>query len=751
MKKIAIEAFKPSLVLSFMLSAVLVTAIFSAYDTPVISVWNLISVLICGASFALCRYVDIHRGYRSLYIVVAFAFALLAFGNAISDIGYLIGFMQCLLTGEAEDKNRFLIALLTIFPIFFSTTVYYMSNVAYRISYLTLISIIPCVLYVKIAYDMDNAYIALIAIINMGIYIAHSYTSKNSGERVIGGRNAFIAALGFVLAVLMVVSVIPKEDEARYYDLFEAKFMNGNIGLPVGESFSKLGDTSGNADNYKDLNNRRLYNVYGKNVPYLKRQNFDYYDFSNDNWYSDKELKRLHYTPEEWFERGRKRNLTALQAAIKTAEEYSPDFATKYGLEEIANSDTIIDSLNPIYVQATNFETIYYLASARCVSVNVRTPRDLYYVTQSGTFRSVRNKHQADIVYQINTYDEFDVVGSWLELGGSNINEATEKNMLYELNNVLEENNSPFAEFTQEYIQLDDEARTYKKSCETNTSKISAQVKELAEKITKNCTYDWEKAEALQNYFYDNDFVYDIEYTSEDTSPEYFLFESKTGTCSDFASAYVLLARAVGLTVRYTEGFAPEATDEEGLYTISDSNSHAYPEVYIQNIGWLVYEPTVASEYNSFEDKGKSNWFDFSVLKLDTGLFSAIACMSVTVLILLLFARFVVPAVQELMFMRKIKMKSPAWCVLLVYKRIAGKTTVRLTGDNSSRTPYELANLLENRIGSNIYPIAFILESAVYGGVQPTEEEKREVIEIYVKLKEEIREFKKRSKRNKKQ
>ncbi len=83
-------------------------------------------------------------------------------------------------------------------------------------------------------------------------------------------------------------------------------------------------------------------------------------------------------------------------------------------------------------------------------------------------------------------------------------------------------------------------------------------------------------------------------------TPEYFLFESKTGICSDFADAYVLLARAAGLTARYAEGFVPQPSPENaGTYFIYSDNAHAYPEVYIPVAGWTRFEPTPAGYIGS--------------------------------------------------------------------------------------------------------------------------------------------------------
>jgi hypothetical protein len=725
-------------VMPLLLSEVLVCAMLSIYDIPGFALWSLVSLCICVAAFALCEYVNTHRNMGTLYIIAAIAAALLLFGNVTKDIGYGRGFMQWLLTGESDDEKNCIIALLTVFPLLFSMSVYYFSNVLYRMGYLTLISLMPCVIYVKIVSEPDNIYLVFIALLNMGICIAHNY-GRNKNERLIGGKNAIAAAVGFAFVVLMAVSLIPKEEEARYYDRFEAVFINGNTGLKIGENFSKLGETSGNADNYNELNNRRMYNVYGTDVPYLKRQTFDYYNFARDNWYPDKAIEAPTYTPYEWFERSSNLNLTALRYAMADAESYSPGFAEKYGLEQLIQTNDVVDTVNDIYIQALNFSAEYYLSTARCVSLGVMNSDD-YYATKSGTFQTKwEQKHPSNIVYRVNTYNEFEVVDRWIELGGASFENDTEKAMLRELDTILTENDSPFAEAADAFVRLNDEAESYRNDCEKNTSKISDKMVKLARDITKDCTYDWEKAEALQNYFHDNDFIYDIEYTAEDTSPEYFLFKSKTGTCSDFASAYVLLARAAGLTVRYTEGYAPQQTDDPTMYTVSDKDSHAYPEVYIQNIGWLVYEPTVASRYNGFEDVSDDKSFSFWSLKPDTGLFCVIACMAALALVAMLAVRKGFPAVSEYLFMKRIGRETPAWCVLLVYKRIARKTVVPITGDNSNRTPYELAVCLDKLMGFDMYELAYLTETTVYGGVRPTEEDKRRTIEKYKELKGRIR------------
>ncbi len=77
--------------------------------------------------------------------------------------------------------------------------------------------------------------------------------------------------------------------------------------------------------------------------------------------------------------------------------------------------------------------------------------------------------------------------------------------------------------------------------------------------------------------------------TKADTIDD-FVFDGKQGFCLYFASAFVLLAREGGLPARLVEGFRVEL-DERGLGTISGSNAHAWPEVWIDG-EWRIFEPT---------------------------------------------------------------------------------------------------------------------------------------------------------------
>lgn len=72
---------------------------------------------------------------------------------------------------------------------------------------------------------------------------------------------------------------------------------------------------------------------------------------------------------------------------------------------------------------------------------------------------------------------------------------------------------------------------------------------------------------------------------------DYFLFENRQGYCTYFATAFVLLAREEGFPARYVQGFCVPA-DKDGDTTVYSNMAHAWPEVYVDGVGWIPFEPT---------------------------------------------------------------------------------------------------------------------------------------------------------------
>jgi hypothetical protein len=74
---------------------------------------------------------------------------------------------------------------------------------------------------------------------------------------------------------------------------------------------------------------------------------------------------------------------------------------------------------------------------------------------------------------------------------------------------------------------------------------------------------------------------------------DYFLMTKQEGYCTYFATAFALLARAADIPTRYVQGYCiPKIPARGDTSEITSSMAHAWPEAYIEGIGWIPFEPT---------------------------------------------------------------------------------------------------------------------------------------------------------------
>ncbi|MBT9489524.1 MAG: DUF3488 domain-containing transglutaminase family protein [Rubrivivax sp.] len=74
-----------------------------------------------------------------------------------------------------------------------------------------------------------------------------------------------------------------------------------------------------------------------------------------------------------------------------------------------------------------------------------------------------------------------------------------------------------------------------------------------------------------------------------------FWFDRKLGFCEHFASAFVVVMRAMDIPARIVTGYQgadPQVVD--GWYVVRQSNAHAWAEVWIEDEGWVRVDPTSA-------------------------------------------------------------------------------------------------------------------------------------------------------------
>lgn len=115
----------------------------------------------------------------------------------------------------------------------------------------------------------------------------------------------------------------------------------------------------------------------------------------------------------------------------------------------------------------------------------------------------------------------------------------------------------------------------------------------LAVSITEGAVTPYDKAERITTYLREN-IVYDENVPGLAPGAdalERFLFDWERGYCTYYATAEVVMLRAVGVPARLAAGYA-QGERSNSLYVVRSKDAHAWPEVYFPGVGWVEFEPT---------------------------------------------------------------------------------------------------------------------------------------------------------------
>ena len=119
----------------------------------------------------------------------------------------------------------------------------------------------------------------------------------------------------------------------------------------------------------------------------------------------------------------------------------------------------------------------------------------------------------------------------------------------------------------------------------------------MSVEITRRHEGPYQKAKAIETFLKTN-YTYafansDGDRMAEGRDPvDWFLFDHPEGTCGQFSSAFVILARSVGIPARVASGWAID--DDRGTQTVYTDQAHQWAEVALDGLGWVTFEPTAS-------------------------------------------------------------------------------------------------------------------------------------------------------------
>lgn len=701
---------------------------------------NLYALLTAGLSllfFAAFDFISRHKKVGSFIYAAIMAAVLVLIDVIMTFARNKTEFIEWFLTGAATvDTNvEYMLTLVLFFTFFISSAVYYFTHITYRISILTLIALIPCAIYVKASQQIPAVYSVLLAASDILLYLYHYKTTAVSGVSKHGKAAAVTGYADFAAAALLIAVLIPKPTETPYYEKFEQFSSYFSFSGNFGRINGSYTEHSGNADLYNQMESRQLFVVNTDSPEYYKVQVYDSYDSENRWWYS-KTAVPSRMCRFNWQDEAKERSLSKLANAyleyIDKGGQLLPENIDKKMLDRFA---AIEETVHTAYIKPINYPSVYLLAPERTIDTSLYGRSDVTSTRRTDlgeimTDTTVNNSFlRPDEEYSVDFYGRNAAYSSgYIESGLCNMSAADFYELLIDMINcgLSDDSYSTVFAFLREYNnEFSDLPSSFDGFEEYD---ISEEMRQLSDRITEGLTYDYEKAEAIEAFFNDGSFTYDLGYrapTDSDT-PEFFVNESRRGTCSDFATAFCLLAKAAGLNVHYVEGFNSGDIQTAGVYSISTENAHAFPEVYIAGAGWVIYEPTVSggnagSEKSSGTNGGETDYLTLFVTSL------TVVIIGILLLVIIIF----LPTISEKLFILRIRHSDSSKAVILIYNRLSAKLSRRFKTNTKTLTPKQLSELILEKTDITADEIIVPFELACYGGKNIPKEVAEKALEKY--------------------
>ena len=102
----------------------------------------------------------------------------------------------------------------------------------------------------------------------------------------------------------------------------------------------------------------------------------------------------------------------------------------------------------------------------------------------------------------------------------------------------------------------------------------------------------FEAARLLQGWF-QREFDYSLEVQQgHGTSAIESFLRNRVGYCEQFAGTFAAMMRTLGYPTRVAVGYTYGTEVEPGRFVVRGKNAHAWPEVWFDGLGWVLFEPT---------------------------------------------------------------------------------------------------------------------------------------------------------------
>lgn len=742
-------------------AAVTMTAIMYHYRSSLAIPYGIGAYVVGWLVFRIFDFINKHKllgfaAYIALFIMFIFGVrASIKIGQSGYPISWGVWFLSPQDTVEYNSGYTFAIYLL--FLIFMLSVIYYFTRVRYRIFMNFLIFIIPFAIYGKEFEKMPTIYIILLCVgyVMMMIYFRELRGDENTEIVVKDEVWKPVAVYAVVFAVAAAVDPKPAIEADR--TVLETLISAEQFTDRLVSMLNIFRDSTSSEQFTGNMSNEPIYYAAASEPLRLKTSSFSSYDFTNDSWSimktdDDDPINSLDTTFRQRFDDVPMQitNAQDLPKAILLAAQVDSEFAEKYGLSDFSETDLAFPQEKTVSIFTASSNTSQFTAQFAPVPQYAQQMTDTSYNGQIALIYS-------GLIYAVDERFDYNERFDFTYSSERALSSPTNKQFFDTLDTedyaemLREARSALFAgkydiesgdwvddieDWEHYWNVLRDETNlyTYYEKYLLDYSD-NQRILELAQKLTEGVDSDYEKAKILEQYFYNNDYIYDTGYLKKSTdNAETFLFETKTGVCYEYATSMVLLARAAGIPARYCEGYNMtqelESNERYKYYVATSQSAHGFPELYIRGYGWASFEPTLTDAPAQAQTSSTTD----SLARAGAVIFA----VALLVLILALFS----PVISHKFFLIRMRRKNPDETSAAVMHRIC-----RLCGIGSASTSNEAVQKVLQSAGVDISELAEMFDKSAYGGISLNEEEKAALLADYIKVYDALKEKKKTRRR----
>lgn len=633
-------------------------------------------------------------------------------------------------------------AFYLLFMLFMGSVIYYFTRIRYRIFMNFLIFIIPFSIYGKEYEKMPTVFIILLAVGYILLMVYYRQLTDTESTVFVERRKSWKPIAVYAVIFAAAAAIFPKPAVVADRTVLETLIDADQFTDKLNAMIDIFRDTTTGEQFRSNNDDTLIYEVRADGPLRIKTATHSTYSYQDDKWsIEDMDSRFSTKKGDVPVDIGCHMGIAG---AVLEAASIDSEFAEKYGLTEFVEN-----GLDEPDIREAEFYSLFGRAGITKGTDMAPVPQFAIAMTDSTRKHDVV-RLRGGTVYAVDKYFATDEFFSFVYdddtffMSAENnkfINKLAEcdyEELLLDASFILDENLTD--ESSEDYVQkcryIDIDYMLYDDYQEYLLDYGGkSDIKALSDEITKGCQTEYEKAKAIERYFYNNDYVYNLKYKKEKgENAEDFLFSTKTGVCYEYATAMVLLARAAGIPARYCEGY--NMTHNEGgrfvgstNYSIRAKDLHGFPELYIRGYGWASFEPTVADIVETGNKKASTA----------TDMLSYAGLMILAGAMLVLLFAFVYPMLSHKWFIFRGKKRSPNDAVRAVMHRIC-----KVYGIENVNTSNEAAALVHEMSGADITDTAELFDRSVYGSVTLSEQEKEKAMNEYIRAYDEFREARKR-------